>query len=41
MLYLGFLLTGISQGLVEGVTNPLVATLYHDDKRRMFNKLHA
>lgn len=41
LLYLGFLLTGISQGVVEGVTNPLVATLHRDDKRRMFNRLHA
>lgn len=41
LLYTGFLLTGVSQGVVEGVTNPLVATLYSHDKRRMFNRLHA
>lgn len=41
VLYLGFLLTGIAQGVVEGVTNPLVATLYRHDKRRMLHKLHA
>jgi MFS family permease len=41
MLYVGFLLTGISQGLVEGVINPLVATLYADQKTRMLNILHA
>ncbi|MFG0500418.1 MFS transporter [Pseudomonas sp. YQ_13] len=41
VLYLGFLLTGISQGIVEGVTNPLVATLFKNDKRRMLTRLHA
>nr|BFD42040.1 hypothetical protein FFPRI1PSEUD_35390 [Pseudomonas sp. FFPRI_1] len=41
VLYFGFLLTGIAQGIVEGVTNPLVATLFKQDKRRMLTKLHA
>lgn len=41
VLYLGFLLTGIAQGIVEGVTNPLVATLFRSDKRRMLTRLHA
>jgi MFS family permease len=41
VLYLGFLFTGIAQGIVEGVTNPLVATLFKRDKRRMLTKLHA
>lgn len=41
VLYLGFLLTGIAQGIVEGVTNPLVATLFHRNKRHMLTKLHA
>ncbi|PKA72809.1 fucose permease [Pseudomonas baetica] len=41
VLYLGFLLTGIAQGIVEGVTNPLVATLFKRDKRRMLTRLHA
>ena len=41
MLYAGFLAMGLSQGLVEGVINPLVATLYKDRKRKMLNVLHA
>lgn len=40
-LYAGFLLLGLSQGLVEGVINPLCATLYPDDKTRRFAILHA
>jgi hypothetical protein len=41
MLYAGFLTMGLSQGLVEGVINPLIATLYKDQKSRMLNVLHA
>jgi len=41
MLYFGFLAMGLSQGLVEGVINPLVATLYKDQKTKMLNMLHA
>jgi len=41
MLYAGFLAMGLSQGLVEGVINPLVATLYRDQKGKMLNVLHA
>jgi fucose permease len=41
MLYLGFLLMGLSQGLVEGVINPLVATIYSDEKTKRLNMLHA
>lgn len=41
MLYLGFLIMGLSQGLVEGVINPLVATIYPDEKTRKLNMLHA
>jgi MFS family permease len=41
MLYLGFLVMGLSQGLVEGVINPLVATIYADEKTRKLNMLHA
>ena len=41
MLYIGFLAMGLSQGLVEGVINPLVATLYKDQKGKMLNVLHA
>lgn len=41
MLYAGFLLMGLSQGVVEGVINPLIATLYSDDKTHKLNVLHA
>lgn len=41
VLYLGFLFTGIAQDIVEGVTNPLVATLFKRDKLRLLTKLHA
>jgi MFS family permease len=35
------LLLGLSQGLVEGAINPLVATIYSDDKTHRLNVLHA
>jgi MFS family permease len=41
MLYSGFLLFGLSQGLVEGVVNPLAATIYPNDKTHKLNLLHA
>jgi MFS family permease len=41
MLYVGFLAMGLSQGLVEGVINPLVATIYNTEKTRKLNVLHA
>jgi len=41
MLFAGCLAMGLSQGLVEGVINPLVATLYKDQKGKMLNVLHA
>ena len=41
MLYVGFLVMGLSQGVVEGVINPLAVTLYPDKKRKMLNVLHA
>lgn len=41
MLYMGFLAMGLSQGLVEGVINPLVATIYNEEKTRKLNVLHA
>jgi MFS family permease len=41
LLYLGFLIMGLAQGLVEGVINPLVATIYADEKTRKLNMLHA
>jgi MFS family permease len=41
LLYMGFMLLGLSQGVVEGVVNPLVATLYPEEKTRRLNRLHA
>jgi MFS family permease len=41
MLYLGFLMMGLSQGLVEGVVNPLVSSIYSDQKTTKLNALHA
>jgi MFS family permease len=41
LLYTGFLLFGLSQGLVEGVVNPLAATIYPKDKTHKLNVLHA
>src|SRR5436190_17239670 len=41
LLYVGYLIMGLSQGLVEGVINPLVATIYSDQKTKRFNMLHA
>lgn len=41
MLYAGFLLMGLSQGIVEGVINPLVATIHSDNKIHKLNVLHA
>lgn len=40
-LYAGMLVLGLSQGLVEGMVNPLVATLHSDDKTHKLNVLHA
>ena len=41
LLYVGYLIMGLSQGLVEGVINPLIATIYSDQKTKRFNMLHA
>lgn len=41
LLYAGFMIMGLSQGLVEGVINPLVATVYSDRKTQRLNMLHA
>ncbi len=41
ILYGAMLTLGLSQGLVEGVINPLCATLYPDEKTRTMNLLHA
>ena len=40
-LYAGMLLLGLSQGFVEGIVNPLVATLNPGDKTHRLNVLHA
>jgi MFS family permease len=40
LLYAGFFVMGLSQGLVEGVINPLVATVY-EEKTKWLNRLHA
>ncbi len=37
----GMLITGIGQGLVETVINPLTASLYPEDKTHRLNVLHA
>jgi fucose permease len=41
MLYAGFLLFGVSHGLVEGVINPLMASLYTEEKTRRITSVHA
>ncbi len=41
LLYAAMLTLGLAQGLVEGVINPLCATLYPDEKTHMLNVLHA
>ncbi len=41
ILYAAMLTLGLSQGLVEGVINPLCATLYPDGKTHRMNVLHA
>jgi MFS family permease len=40
-VWAGMLITGIGQGLVETVINPLTASLYTEDKTRRLNTLHA
>jgi MFS family permease len=40
-IYVGTLLFALSNGIVEAVTNPAVATLYPKDKVRYLNMLHA
>jgi MFS family permease len=40
-IYLGTILFALSNGIVEAVTNPAVATLYPNDKVRYLNILHA
>jgi MFS family permease len=41
VVWLGMLIIGVAQGLVETVINPLAATLYPDDKTHKLNVLHA
>jgi len=41
MLYAAFLIMGLSQGVVEGVINPLTVTVYPDEKTRRLIMLHA
>ena len=41
LLYAGFFTMGLSQGLVEAVINPLIVTIYSDEKTRKLTMLHA
>jgi len=41
MLYVGFFLFGLSHGLVEGVINPLLATIYSTEKTKKIVACHA
>ncbi|HVX56217.1 MAG TPA: MFS transporter, partial [Candidatus Saccharimonadales bacterium] len=41
VLYVGAIMSGIAWGLVETVINPLIATLYPEEKTAKLNHLHA
>lgn len=41
LVYAGLLLTGLGWGAVEAATNPLIATLYPEQKTHRLNVLHA
>src|SRR5437773_5896635 len=41
VMWVGALITGVGWGLVETVVNPLIATLYPDEKTGKLNALHA
>ena len=41
VIWIGALLTGVGWGLVETVVNPLIASLYPDEKTGKLNTLHA
>jgi fucose permease len=41
VIWIGALVTGIGWGLVETVVNPLIASLYPDEKTGKLNTLHA
>ncbi len=41
LLYAGFFIMGLSQGLVEAVINPLTVTIYSTEKTKRLSILHA
>ena len=41
LLFLGTLLIGIGNGMVEAACNPLIATLYPNEKTKMLNRFHV
>jgi MFS family permease len=41
MMYVGFLIMGLSQGLVEAVINPLTVSVYPEEKTKRLVMLHA
>jgi MFS family permease len=41
IIWSSFFIVGLGQGMVEAVINPLIATLYPDDKTHKLNVLHA
>lgn len=41
MLFIGTLCIGIGNGMVEAACNPLVVTLFPDNKTKMLNKFHV
>jgi MFS family permease len=41
VIWIGATISGVAWGLVETVTNPLIATLYPEDKTTKLNHLHA
>jgi MFS family permease len=41
LLWVGFFLFGLSHGLVEGVINPLMATIYSSEKTKRIIAVHA
>lgn len=40
-LYIGYLFLGIGCGLIEAGCNPLIATMYDDEKTKMLNRFHV
>lgn len=40
-LFIGTLLTGLGNGMVEAACNPLVATMYPKEKTKMLNRFHV